>query len=84
MLLSVLVVHPEHQRRGLGALQLQYGLKKADELGVQAFLESSPKGKGLYAKYGFKEEGGMKFDAREFGRAEDVPHTYMVRPAKAN
>lgn len=82
VLLSILVVHPEHQRRGLGALQLKYGLEKADELGVQAYLESSPKGKGLYAKYGFKEEGGMKFDARDYGRKEDVPHTYMVRPAK--
>lgn len=83
VLLSVLVVHPDHQRRGLGALQLKWGLDKADELGVQAYLESSPKGKGLYAKYGFKEEGGMKFDARTWGREEDVPHTYMVRPAKA-
>jgi GNAT superfamily N-acetyltransferase len=83
VLLSVLVVHPEHQRRGLGALQLKWGLEKADEMGVQAYLESSPKGKGLYAKYGFVEEGVMKFDAREWGREEDVPHTYMVRPAKA-
>jgi len=82
VLLSILVVHPDHQRRGLGATQLKYGLEKADELGVQAYLESSPKGKGLYAKYGFKEEGGMKFDAREWGREEDVPHTLMVRPAK--
>lgn len=83
MLLSILAVHPDHQRRGLGVQQLKYGLEKADELGVQTYLESSPKGKGLYAKYGFKEEGGMKFDARKFGRAEDVPHTYMTRPAKA-
>jgi GNAT superfamily N-acetyltransferase len=82
VLLSVLVVHPEHQRRGLGALQLKWGLEKADEMGVQAYLESSPKGKGLYAKHGFEEEGMMKFDAREWGREEDVPHTYMVRPVK--
>lgn len=83
MLLSILAVHPDHQRRGLGVKQLEYGLQKADEMGLQTYLESSPKGKGLYAKYGFVEEGGMKFDAREFGRKEDVPHTYMTRPAKA-
>ena len=81
-LLSILVVHPEHQRRGLGGLQLEYGLRKADEMGLQAWLESSPKGKGLYAKYGFVEEGGRGFDAREWGKEEDVPHTYMWRPAR--
>jgi RimJ/RimL family protein N-acetyltransferase len=36
----------------------------------------------LYKKYGFEEEGTMKFDARSYGRKEDVPHTYMTRPAK--
>lgn len=82
MLLSILVVDPEHQRRGLGAMQLQEGLERADQLGVPAYLESSPKGKGLYAKYGFEEKGVMAFDARDFGRAENVPHTLMVRPAK--
>jgi GNAT superfamily N-acetyltransferase len=82
VLLSILAVHPEHQRRGLGALQLKYGLEKADEMGLRVYLESSPKGKGLYKKYGFEEEGTMKFDARSYGRAEDVPHTYMTRPAK--
>ena len=83
VLLSILVVSPEHQRRGLGARMLQDGLKIADEMGVEAYLESSPKGKGLYAKHGFEEKGYMKFDAREYGFDRDVPHCLMVRPAKA-
>ena len=62
---------------------LQDGLKIADEMGVEAYLESSPKGKGLYAKHGFEEKGYMKFDAREYGFDRDVPHCLMVRPAKA-
>jgi len=82
VLLSILVVSPEHQRRGLGAKMLQVGLEKADEMGVEAYLESSPKGKGLYAKYGFEAKGEMKFDAREYGCERNVPHTLMVRPAK--
>jgi GNAT superfamily N-acetyltransferase len=82
VLLSILVVSPQHQRRGLGARLLQVGLEKADEMGVEAYLESSPKGKGLYAKYGFEEKGVMKFDAREYGCDRNVPHTLMVRPAK--
>lgn len=84
VLLSLLAVHPEHQRRGLGALQVQKGLEVADRLGLPAYLESSPKGKGLYAKFGFEEKGEMVFDARKFGREENVPHTLMVRPARAN
>ncbi|KAK4895111.1 hypothetical protein LTR27_006717 [Elasticomyces elasticus] len=83
VLLGMLAVHPDHQRRGLGAMQLKVGLAKADELGVQAYLESSPQGKGLYAKYGFEETGIMEFDARKFGKAEEMPHTLMVRPAKS-
>ncbi|KAK5680000.1 hypothetical protein LTS10_007948 [Elasticomyces elasticus] len=83
VLLGMLAVHPDHQRRGLGAMQLKLGLAKADELGVQAYLESSPQGKGLYAKYGFEETGIMEFDARKFGKEEEMPHTLMVRPAKA-
>jgi hypothetical protein len=51
-------------------------------MGLEAFLESSPKGKGLYSKYGFEEKGYMKFDARDYGCDRDVPHCLMVRPAK--
>lgn len=83
VLLSILAVHPDHQRRGLGALQLLKGLERADELGAPAYLESSPKGKGLYAKHGFEDLGNMEFDARRFGAAFDVPHTFMLRPARA-
>ncbi|KAM0721641.1 hypothetical protein Q7P37_002566 [Cladosporium fusiforme] len=84
VLLSILVVHPDHQRRGLGAMQLEKGLEVADRLGLPAYLESSPKGKGLYAKYGFEDKGDMVFDARKYGRAENVPHTFMLRPARVN
>lgn len=82
MLLSILVVHPGHQRKGLGAMLLENGLRRADELGLRAYLESSPKGKGLYAKWGFEEVGVMDFDAREWGRDENVVHTLMIRPAR--
>lgn len=82
VLLSILTVSPDHQRKGLGAKMLQVGLEKADEMGVEAYLESSPKGKGLYAKYGFEDKGEMKFDARDYGAEKNVVHTLMVRPAK--
>ena len=82
VLLSILAVSTAHQRKGLGGKLLKVGLDMADKMGLEAFLESSPKGKGLYAKYGFEDTGYMKFDARDYGCDRDVPHCLMVRPAK--
>lgn len=46
-------VEPQYRRQGLGTLLLNWGLEKADELGLETFLESTECGKELYAKNGF-------------------------------
>ena len=46
-------VLPEYRRRGVGTLLLQWGLDKADQLGLETFLESTEIGLPLYAKMGF-------------------------------
>lgn len=48
---KVLAMHPNAQRRGTGAAALEWGLEKADELGVLEYLEASRMGRPLYAKY---------------------------------
>lgn len=83
VLLSILATHPEHYSRGVGAIHMEWGMNLADELGLPAYLEASPKGKPLYARYGFKEIGKMRFDARQWGKEENIPHYYMLRPAKS-
>ncbi|CAJ2506491.1 Uu.00g006210.m01.CDS01 [Anthostomella pinea] len=51
--LDVLAIDPEYQRRGVGVALVRWGTDKADELGVEAVVESSVYGKGLYEKNGF-------------------------------
>lgn len=82
VLLHILATDPAHHRRGVGAVALEWGLREADRLGLEAYLEASDMGKPLYARWGFEEVGRMDFDAREFGAEFDTPHTIMLRPAK--
>ncbi|KAI4863592.1 acyl-CoA N-acyltransferase [Hypoxylon rubiginosum] len=52
--LVMLGARKECQRRGAGTKLLRWGLTKADEEGVEAFLTASPAGTPLYQKHGFE------------------------------
>lgn len=52
--LSLFFVHPDFQRRGIGTLLLQWGLKKADELKAKLWLSSTPQAVTTYEKNGWK------------------------------
>ena len=51
--LDILAVDPAYHRRGVGSSLVQWGVKKADDLGVEAVVESSVFGRGLYEKFGY-------------------------------
>jgi GNAT superfamily N-acetyltransferase len=51
--LHICFVHPDYRRRGVGALMMSWGVEKADEMKVEAFLESTPIGRNLYENFGF-------------------------------
>ncbi|KAF1957108.1 hypothetical protein CC80DRAFT_525259 [Byssothecium circinans] len=50
----VIAVHPDVQRKGIGKLLTEYGLRVAEQADLPAYLESSMKGEGLYEKLGFR------------------------------
>ncbi|KAF1994959.1 hypothetical protein P154DRAFT_360662 [Amniculicola lignicola CBS 123094] len=50
----VTAVHPVHQKRGVGALLTEAGLRVSRETGLPVYLESSREGVGLYEKLGFR------------------------------
>jgi hypothetical protein len=60
--LRVLSTLPAAQRKGAGTAGLIWGLRKADELELPAYLVSSSMAKSLYAKHGFNEVGAA-FDS---------------------
>ncbi|TGO27090.1 hypothetical protein BPAE_0047g00060 [Botrytis paeoniae] len=83
--LNILVIHPSHQRRGIGTLLLEQGLKLADEKSLQVVLGASPWGIGLYRKYGFVDVHGMdiQLDRYEGGKGMgSTRHVIMRRPPR--
>lgn len=52
--ISVLAVHPQHQRRGVGTKLVREGKRLASEDGVALTLESSVAARRLYEKNGFR------------------------------
>lgn len=52
--LSILGVHPEHQKQGIGSRLLTSTLQEADSARVMCYLETFDDNKGFYEKFGFK------------------------------
>jgi len=53
--LMLIGTSPEYQGKGAAGKLIRYGLEKADEQGVEAYLEASPEGVPIYSHFGFKE-----------------------------
>ena len=54
LVLGLLCVHPDLQRRGVGKELVRWGLQQAADLGLTVHLEASPEGIPLYHSLGFK------------------------------
>lgn len=80
--LDTLVTLDKHRRRGAGSMLIRWGCEKADEAGVEAFLEASPMGAPVYARHGFVPVKEENLDLRQWGGEEDFQFILMKRPAK--
>ncbi len=66
----------EDQGKGAGGMLVRWGTERADEDGVEAYLDSTPEGVPVYVRYGFQEvEKRVYMDGK-------YEHYYMVRNAK--
>lgn len=54
VVLSILVIHPDYQRQGLGTMLVVDGCQRAHAQGLPVILSSSPKGLKLYPTLGFE------------------------------
>ncbi|KAF7937061.1 hypothetical protein BELL_0092g00120 [Botrytis elliptica] len=53
LLLNIAFTIPEFRRKGAMKLVMDWGVERADELGVDAYVEATETGRLLYEKYGF-------------------------------
>jgi len=51
--LNISFTVPEWRRHGAGNLMMEWGVKEADRMGLESFVEASAEGKCLYEKWGF-------------------------------
>ncbi|KAI2631806.1 acyl-CoA N-acyltransferase [Hypoxylon sp. NC1633] len=52
--LFIIFTHPDYRRKGVGQQFMNWGMKKADEMGVDFYLDSTPYGRPLYEANGFE------------------------------
>lgn len=52
--LSWCVVLPEQRYRGIGRGLMAWGMHRADELGLESYIEATPMGRELYERCGFQ------------------------------
>ncbi|KAK9239687.1 GNAT family acetyltransferase [Lipomyces kononenkoae] len=93
---NIIFTLPEHQGKGIGRAMLNWGLSKADKLGLESWLDASVFGFSLYQSVGFLTYGSnnvrveMPADYSAEQKAEwehykkillPIEHAVMWRPA---
>ncbi|OCK76718.1 hypothetical protein K432DRAFT_305732, partial [Lepidopterella palustris CBS 459.81] len=71
-----LCVHRDHQRKGAGTMLMQWGMERAAEMGLPAYLEASHEGYPLYKKLGFRDIAELVVKAEVWGG--DVDRVYKA------
>ena len=52
--LNILGTKPEYRRRGVASDMIKWGVDRADEEGLEAFVISAPMARPVYLKHGFE------------------------------
>lgn len=77
--LHYIATHPRHQRRGAASMLLAEGVRRADEAGLDVFLQASTEGLHIYEKFGFEPVRTDRLDLAEFGVDKVEVRTCMKR-----
>lgn len=81
--LELIATRPEFQGKGAAGMLMRWGLERADEDGVESYLEASPEGKPVYEHFGFAEHEELVVDLEGKGLEEKkYVEVFMIRPVK--
>lgn len=69
--LNWMAVHPAHRMCGIGSLLMKAGIKRADDLHLECWLEGSSMGKPMYEKFGFQSLLKIAFDTDKPGATDE-------------
>lgn len=81
--LHVLIVSPHYQRRGLGTMLIEEGLRNADRDNAGAYVEASWKGLELYKRYGWEQIDRIELDMTPHGGDGIAIEELLIREPKA-
>ncbi|UPX11704.1 uncharacterized protein EKO05_0002296 [Ascochyta rabiei] len=79
--LDMLIVDPAYQGMGAGRKLVRWGLARADEMGVDAVVEGSDRGRRLYASEGFDGPHYIVPVPEKFAARRKQTYWWMRRPA---
>lgn len=74
-----MMVHPDFQRQGLGAMLTQHFNMIADELEVETFARARPGAAGLFKKHGYVILEVIQFDVGDLTESGTTPIYVMKR-----
>jgi GNAT superfamily N-acetyltransferase len=80
--LSFFFVSPEYQGKGVGSLLMEWGLKKADDLGAKLWLTSTPQALSIYERFGWKTVERYDIDLGNYGGEGIYTRAWMLREPK--
>ncbi|KAK4953838.1 hypothetical protein LTR10_008442 [Elasticomyces elasticus] len=84
MYLEMVATDPKFQGQGAGSQLMRWGLARADQDGVESYLEASPDAVRLYEHLGFHEAGRTDtwIDNERVKPRTLYRNLFMIRPAK--
>lgn len=62
LLLDLVVVHPEYRRQGIVFMLVESGIRAAEKIGIDCFVQALREGRSLYERAGFVEVGKCVHD----------------------
>lgn len=74
---KLLLYRPNYRHKGVASLAMKWGIQKSEELGLDAFVESTEDGRGLYEAHGFKVFDDFYLDA-----TTDSPNQECIQKRK--